>query len=108
MTDTAELRRIEPAELHAPGVAVIAHTHHTTDEPFLGVQIVWHPGIPHYMRSIALEAVIRHWQRNVGSVKRGGSNPAWDYQVLPGWRIMLPGQGRVSRLELAWREGEDA
>lgn len=109
MTDTEELRRITPAELSPPGVAVTARTFKAAisnaDAEFCGVTVTWHPGIPRYMRRIALEAVVRHWQGNVGSVKRG-MTPDNGMERLPGWRLMLPGEGPVRELELAWREGE--
>lgn len=74
----------------------------SSDElPFIGLIVEFDHQIPVPMRSVVAEAAMRYWQRNVGSVRRGGRAD------LAGWRVYVFHQGRVARVRLSYVEEEE-
>lgn len=67
----------------------------------LGVQVIFHPGIPPVSRPMALESLLRHWQKEIGTVIRG--EETFTGLLLPGWRIEIDGKGPVLQLRIAFR-----
>lgn len=86
----------------APGLVIEAWRFGGGDElPFIGV-LVEFDEIPREARGMALESALRYWQRNVGSVRRGGRAD------LAGWRVYVFKEGRVARLRLSYQLEESS
>lgn len=83
----------------APGLLIEAWSHASDDQlPFIGVTVEFSPDIPVASRQLVLESAMRFWQREIGSVRRGGRGD------LSGWRVYVFHQGRVARVRLSYLE----
>lgn len=93
-------------EVSTSGLAVEARYADSVDVVTLGVVVLFHPGIPQFSRPMALESVLRHWQKEVGAVTRSQEGLRSGL-LLPGWRIMIEGVGPVTELRIAFRSSTE-
>lgn len=95
-------------EIAIPGVAVEAVLADASTVP-LGVTVEFHPGIVPSMRQIALEAALRLWKREVGTVTRGKPPESiWNGFVwLRGWTIQPFQEEPVIELRIAYSDAPE-
>lgn len=83
----------------APGLLIEAWRDASIEGlPFAGVVVEFDALIPRDSRGMVMEAAFRHWQRNIGSVRRGARGD------LAGWRVYVFHQGRIARMRLSYLE----
>jgi hypothetical protein len=89
-------------QFRAPGLLIEAWGFASEEKlPFIGVTVEFDDAIPRDSRGMALEAAMRFWQRNIGSVRRGGRGD------LAGWRVYVFHEGRVARIRLSYLDEDD-
>jgi hypothetical protein len=86
----------------APGLLIEAWRFASGEElPFIGLLVEFDAMIAKESRGMALESAMRYWQRNVGSVRRGGRAD------LAGWRVYVFKDCRIARVRLSFPEEEE-
>jgi hypothetical protein len=87
----------------APGLLIEAWRFASEEElPFIGVTVEFDSMIPKDNRGMALELAFRHWQREIGSVRRGARAD------LAGWRVYVFKEGRIARVRISYDTEESS